>query len=281
METPIWRLPPQVGDSRLRGCEGLSTAEAYKIMERWDIKFSGARGSDAEEFLIQIAEYRALATIADADVLSYLPFFLTGIARHWYRVCRAEWLSWSDFEAAWRIRFGDPDFQFALRDKIAHRVQGEYESVADYLTCMRALCSRLNPPWSQAKQLSYAHRGLLTRLQVAIRRDEVTSFAILEFLAKRVERAYSAERQNRAPPLPEHSICPNLAYRPPPRGQRPSAMAATDISGAAESAGTREQRGNAPKKKRLRRYRRRLRISRLRADREAKFMTSLRLPPRM
>jgi len=88
---------------------------------------------------------------------------------------------------AWRTRFGDPDFQFALRDEILRRTQGEHESVADYLMCMQALFDRLSPPWSMAEQLNYAHRNMLPRLQIAVRRDEFRDFASLELLASRIE----------------------------------------------------------------------------------------------
>jgi len=66
--------------------------------------------------------------------------------------------------AAWR-RFGDPDFQFALRDEILRQTQGEHESVADYLTYMQALFDRLSPPWSLAEQLNYRNskRGHIAR----------------------------------------------------------------------------------------------------------------------
>lgn len=43
----------------------------------------------------------------------------------------------------WKVRFGNLDFPFALRDEIMRRTQGK--PVADYLTCMQALFERLNP----------------------------------------------------------------------------------------------------------------------------------------
>lgn len=96
---------------------------------------------------------------------------------------------------------------------------------------MRGLFRRLNPPWSLPEQLNYAYRNLLPRFRVAIHREDFANFGALELYARRVEKNYEAASQYRPPPLPEHSVCPDLAYRPPPRSQRPhTTIAATDVT---------------------------------------------------
>lgn len=90
-------------------------------MRWWNLKFSGARGNDAEAFLTQIEESRALVTVDDEEILKCISFFLTGIALYWYRNERGRLRTWRDFELTWRARFGSPDFQFALRDEIMRR----------------------------------------------------------------------------------------------------------------------------------------------------------------
>jgi len=113
------------------------------------------------------------------------------------------------------MRFGDPDYQYALRDEIFRRTQGEHEAAVDFLTCLRALFSRMSPPWSVTEQLNLAHRNMLPRLQIAIRRTEFADFPTLEYLATRVERSFLAEKNYRPPLPPEQSIFPDLAYRAP------------------------------------------------------------------
>jgi len=34
------------------------------------------------------------------------------------------WRNWSDFEMAWQARFGDPDYQYALRNEISTHAEG-------------------------------------------------------------------------------------------------------------------------------------------------------------
>lgn len=214
-----------------------SAADAYNLMRKWNLHFSGKRGSDAEAFLTRIKEARAILPVTDADLFKCLPLFLSDTALYWVRLEGEHWRDWQDFENAWRARFGDPDYQYALREEIMRRTQGEYESAADYLTCLRALLSRMSPPWSIPEQLSFAHRNMLPRFQIAIRRHEFSCFRSLEELATRVERTYAAERSYRAPLPPEQSLFPDLAYHAP-KG-KPKSPATVATVGAAKSGGGR------------------------------------------
>jgi len=144
-----------------------STAEAYNLMRKWNLHFSGKRGNDAEAFLLRIKEARAIVPIIDADLFKCLPLFLSEVALYWVRLESENWRNWNDFEAAWRARFGDPDYQYALHDEIFRRTQGEHETAVDYLTCLRALLSRMTPPWPLEEQLNFAHRNMLPRMQIA------------------------------------------------------------------------------------------------------------------
>ncbi|KAL6419699.1 hypothetical protein ACFW04_011264 [Cataglyphis niger] len=197
---------------------------------------------------MRVEEGRDLVPVADEDILRCLPFFLSGIALHWFRGRRDRLLTWDAFRSAWRIRFGDPDFQFALRDEITRRTQGEQESVADYLTCLRAMYDRLSPPWSAAEQISYALRNMLPRLQIAMRREEVDDLDALEDLATRIEASHQLAQRYRAPPTPDKSLFPDLAYRSPHCMNRPArrqdAIAALDASSSSveSRASSRERR---------------------------------------
>lgn len=207
-----------------------SAVDIYNALRKWNLTFSGAHGGEAEAFLIRIEEGRELFPVSDQGLFRCLPFFLSGTALHWFRTRRSEWQTWDQFVTAWRRRFGDPDFQYALRDEIFRRTQGEHESVADYLTCMQALFNRLSPSWDLTEQLNYAHRNMLPRVQIALRRDEFRDFATLELLASRIEVSCKAATNYRAPPAPEKSLFPELAYRSPRKVSRGSPTSATGLS---------------------------------------------------
>lgn len=189
------------------------------------MNFSGKKDSDAEAFLLRIKEARAIVPIADADLFKCLPLFLTGIALYWVKLESENWRNWNDFETVWRARFGDPDYQYVLRDEIFRLTQGEYETAADYFTCFRALLNGMMPPWALGEQLNFEHRNMLPRLQVTIRRQEFANFSTLEYLATRVEWSYLAEKTYRHLLPPEQSIFP-LAYHVP-KGKKGTVTVAT------------------------------------------------------
>ncbi|XP_043285560.1 uncharacterized protein [Venturia canescens] len=200
-EAPIPRYP-------------VTASSVLHLMRKWNISFSGKRGDDVETFLTRISEGRALVPVSDVDLIRCIPFFLTGVALQWYRNDKDRWENWSQFASACRLRFGDPDYQYALREEIMRRTQGLEEPVADYLTCLRGLFSRLQPPWDEAQQIQHAHRNLIPRLHVAIQRDDVFDFDSFEHVAVRVEKSFQTSRSYRAPPAPNQSLCPELAYSP-------------------------------------------------------------------
>ena len=184
-------------------------------MRKWNIKYSGTRNDDPDAFLMRIEEGRDLVPVSDANLLRVIPFFLQGIALSWFRGSKHLWRTFEQFARAFRVRFGDSDFQFELRQEIHLRTQGERESVSDYLTCMRAMFDKLKPRMSEAEEVSYAHRNLLPRLHLAIHRNEIEDFVHLEYLANIAQKSYRVARSYKPPPVPERSLLPDLAYRDP------------------------------------------------------------------
>lgn len=201
-------------------------------LRKWSVSFSGARGSDAEAFLTKLREGRELYPITDAELFRCIPFFLTNIASYWFENRRAELRTWEEFVTAWRSRFGDPDFQSALRNEILRRDQGERETAANYITCMQAMFNRLDPPWSRADQLDHVHRNLRAYLQRLIRRHEFDNFTALEHLATRLEVIDEAASRPRHTTAPEKSLLPDLAYRPSRKNPKNVVTASAGIATA-------------------------------------------------
>ncbi|KMQ94799.1 hypothetical protein RF55_5032 [Lasius niger] len=241
---------PGSGGGGSNGLSSNSAATAYNGMRKWNLKFSGTCGEDAETFLQRIEKGRELVPVSDEDILRCLFFFLTGIALYWFRGKKDRLTSLATFKHAWRTRFSDPDFQFALRDEIMRRTQEENEPVADYLTCMNALFDRVSPPWSEAEKVSVACRNLIPRLQIAVRRDEVEDIEALEYFATHAESNHIAAHRYRAPPTPEKSLFPDLAYRTSRSSQKHgkynesvAALNTSDASSTSPVSGSRKKKG--------------------------------------
>ncbi|KYQ47003.1 Gag-Pol polyprotein, partial [Trachymyrmex zeteki] len=80
------------------------------------------------------------------------------------------------------------------------------------------------------EQLNYAHRNMLPRVQIALRRDEFHDFATSELLASRIEVSCKAATNYRVPPAPEKSLFPELTYGSPRKASRGSKTGATGLS---------------------------------------------------
>ena len=110
--------PPNYGRNSLP-----NSAQAFEIMRKWGLKFSGSRSEDPEAFIVRF----------------------------------------NDFVQYFRSRFDDLEFQLELRQEIHHRTQGERERVADFITCMISFFDRVVPRLSEEKEISFVHRNLLPR----------------------------------------------------------------------------------------------------------------------
>jgi len=69
-------------------------------MRKWNLHFSGKRGSDAEAFLLRIQEARAIVPISDDDLFKCLPLFLSDMALYRVKLKSSNWRDWGDFETA-------------------------------------------------------------------------------------------------------------------------------------------------------------------------------------
>jgi len=72
---PRIEITAPAGEIRRVTRSGSSAVDVYNIMRRWNLNFSGARGSDAEAFLIRIEEGRALIPVSDEELFKSLPFY--------------------------------------------------------------------------------------------------------------------------------------------------------------------------------------------------------------
>lgn len=205
--------------------KNLQNARIIESIKKWNIKFSGRASEDPENFLIRMEESMQVTNLSPEDFFTCLPFFFEGVALEWYRNSRDRLRNYEEFCRRFRKRFGPPDFQHALQDEVRRRTQGNGEPVLDYLTCMQALMNRLVPRWSEAQQVDIALRNMIPRMQLGLERGEYDSMEELEVAAQRRERYLRISKEYKAPPTPELSILPDLAYREAARKGLPHRLA--------------------------------------------------------
>lgn len=227
-DRPVYLRPEMSGnDSRpVNFATAKQLASVCNTMRCWNLEFSGKES--AETFIERLRDGRQLMPVPDAQLLSCLTFFMSGIALAWYRDSRDQWRSFDEFDVAFRTRFINRNYEHDLEREILTRTQGEYEPVADYLTCLHALISRVKPPWSEFKALDCMYHNMQPRLRLVIRLHEIGNFAQLQRSAVQAEEVYLSAQSFYPPPLPERSFNSELAYHPPKSSRsrlRPQASA--------------------------------------------------------
>lgn len=189
------------------------TSRNLDTFRRLKIEFSGKPGQDPESFLSRLDEARAVLRLPDPELFECLPFGLEGVALEWYRDARQNWTHYAQFVAAFRRRYGTADLQIELYDEISRRTQGKTERVLDFLTCVKAMLRRLDPPLPFASEISLTKRLLLPEIQAGLPYSNIRTFTDLENVAYARERSLQVMRTFRPPPTPEESLLPDLAYR--------------------------------------------------------------------
>lgn len=183
------------------------------LRKKGNVRFSGKRSEDPEEFLRRLKEGIAILRVPESEVLAALPFFLEGISLIWFRSAVSRFRDLIDFEDAFRAKFIDPGFQVSLIDEIRNRTQHEEERVSDFLVNYRSILDRVDPPFGETREVELAICSLLPKIQVQIAGREVRSWAQLERQAAIIERSLLSAKNFRGPPAPESSALPHLSFR--------------------------------------------------------------------
>ena len=186
-------------------------------VRQWKLQFSGAEGSNIEEFIEHVSECRALAPyITDEDLLNATTELMSCVARHCCRQERQKCQSWQDFcEDAHRCYGVDKRFQRRLRKEAESRTQVRDEPVRDYIVCLRAILNKFDRPWTGEWQLALLYDNILPRLQFKVRQEEVTSINKLIELVREAEAELEVEQNFKEQPNPKWCIMPEVAYQSP------------------------------------------------------------------
>lgn len=188
--------------------------EVSDTFRRWNLKFSSSATQSAEEFLSRLEDCRELTPLEGSEILRALPIIFSGVALEWLRVERKNWATYEEFVESFREWFGDATVNKRLRQQATARTQGPWETVTNYLTCIRGLLHRMTRPYSLEDQLDLAFENLRPDIREYLDREKITSFRELARVATAWERNLALSRDYRPPPAPEDSFMPELACQP-------------------------------------------------------------------
>lgn len=123
--------------------------------------FAGLRGDDVEEWLDLYNRVGSANRWTEAEKLSYLPFYLTSVAKTWYFNHETDFVDWSTFANKLRQIFGCSSGRSeAAKQKLAVRLQLAHESYTSYIEDVLALCRRANKDMTEDERVRHILKGI-------------------------------------------------------------------------------------------------------------------------
>jgi radical SAM protein with 4Fe4S-binding SPASM domain len=126
-------------------------------------------GDCPELHMLRFESYRIFYNLDEAKSIAFALVSLRGDALEWaVYFTEDENITFSQFKNAFIERFKIHKNKFAIKQELRARIQGDNESIADYMRSIKLLCLKLNPAMTEAEKLGYAIEGLADKYLLLI-----------------------------------------------------------------------------------------------------------------
>lgn len=167
-------------------------------MFRWNATFSGdGQGLSLNEFLTRIGTYAKGENVTEDQLFANIHQLLKGKAEHWYWGNINEIGTWREFVVAIRGEFLPQNYDFFLREEIQNRIQHQHESFSSFITDMKVLFQRVDPPLDENYKLYIVRRNMLSDYSVFLATMNIRTLNDLIGVCKNLDESrLMAERRN-------------------------------------------------------------------------------------
>lgn len=176
-------------------------------VHKWDIKFSGdGVGLSLNDFLAQVEIYRRAERMLNEDIYDAIHHLLKGKAHKWFMANALEFVGWDDVKEKLRRDFLPSNYHFLLQEEVNKRMQGENESFFSFITDMKILFQRVNPPFTEQFKLFVVRKNMLPYYSRNLATIEVRTVEELIQLCQRLEEARMMEQRRLSGPISKLSL---------------------------------------------------------------------------
>ena len=184
--------------------------------------FTGRAGSDPYKFMADLEESIRFLGLSEDEIFCCLPAVLQNEALEWFRLEESNLKNFQNFKRLFLEHYSVPYFQDRIVEELRLRTQGKHESIQAYVTCLRLLFNKMDPPLPLERQLDKAVQNLNPTYAFQINRRDVNSFSDLLTLGKQVEVKLLNIHQYREPPPAAKALLSSAAYHPPKEDNKSS-----------------------------------------------------------
>lgn len=123
--------------------------------------FNGTDDHDVEDWLSSYDRVSVHNKWNEADKLSYVPFYLSGVAHLWFRNHEADFATWAAFRTKLQEVFGRPAVRkLRAEQQLRCRAQQKGENFTSYIEDVVDLCRRINPSMAEEEKIKNILKGI-------------------------------------------------------------------------------------------------------------------------
>ncbi|XP_062701495.1 uncharacterized protein LOC134285198 [Aedes albopictus] len=142
-------------DRRARGRD-YGMRDHLNRVEKWKLRFSGdSRSVTVENFLYKLNKIAELEGVPERQLLRDIHLLLEGPASDWFFTFVDEFEDWPTFERLIKFRFGNPNQDQGIRQRIQERKQQRGESFIAFVTEIEKLNRMLSKPLSRTRKFEF------------------------------------------------------------------------------------------------------------------------------
>lgn len=185
------------------------------LLSKWNVTFNGR--SSLQAFLIRIEELAEAHRVTKEELFHSIVQVLQGEALLFYRNVKSSISSWTELVSLFKSEFQPIDWERRLLWEIQGRLQGKEERVGTYLNIMQHMFDRMEENLLEDRRLEIVMTNLSPFYIEKLAMYDVTSFAQLQELCKKIEIArFRCENRGYSNKGTE-SMVPDLAVLSTPR----------------------------------------------------------------
>lgn len=146
--------PPQAAPSPAVVCSGTPRQRDPPI-------FSGTDDQDVDDWLSTYDRVSVHNKWNDVDKLSYVLFYLSGVASLWFRNHESDCSTWAQFRTRFQEVFGRPAVRkLKAEQQLRGRAQQKGENFTSYIEDVVDLCRRINPSMTEDEKVKNVMKGI-------------------------------------------------------------------------------------------------------------------------
>ncbi|XP_065091908.1 hepatoma-derived growth factor-related protein 2-like [Ochlerotatus camptorhynchus] len=183
------------GSDRYRGRNSRDFRQVRRI-EHWKLSFSGDnRTVSVENFLYKLKKIAEREQVSERNLLRDIHLILEGQASDWFFTYVDEFEDWDDFEERIRFRFGNPNQDQGIRQRIHERKQHRGESFNAFVSEIERLNKMLSKPLSRRRKFEVVWDNMRPHYRSKISIVRVRDLDHLISLNHRIDAADSSFQQ--------------------------------------------------------------------------------------